>query len=308
MQNLPKTIQDQLERADAILAQQQQAPETDKAETVEQAVQPVQQEPQAQPTQQAPAAQDDVWEKRYKTLQGLFNAEVPKLQAQVKEVSSKYQEAVEKLEQLAARPKQDETPKHVPDQKDVDDFGEDLVAMVRRVAEQVLGSVAPKIDTLLAGMDKRIGALEQGLQGTTKEVAVTREQSFFDKLTKEVPDWEKINADEGFLTWLADIDPVYGQQRQTALDNAQRSLDVARVAAIFNAYRVPGKKTSNAVSKMVTPKSSSTVLPEVAGKPILTEKQVVAFYDSKRRGEYTAEEAARYEAIVNEAIAEGRVR
>lgn len=323
MANLPRAVQQQVEAAEALLAA------SNKAESVEaqtEAVAPAaeaapQNEPPAQATAPAPEpaptpapSQEDTWERRYKTLQGLFNAEVPKLQQQNKELSAKLHEAIERMDKLSqqqSKPAEPQTPQLDP--KDVENFGSDLVEMVQRQTQQVLGSVAAKLDGVVTSFEKRLVAVEQALKGTTQTVAVTAEEVFFNKLTQVVPDWEQINANEDFLAWLADVDPVYGQPRQTALTTAQQKLDVARVAAVFNAFKATLPKPNqaqNSLAKQVSPKTAASAPPAPTEKPVITQAQIQAFYKDVATGKYRGREAeaANLEALINEAIADGRVR
>lgn len=316
MATLPRQVQQQVEAAEALLAgtNQPQPTQTEAPATPEPAVQS---EPPAQPAAPAPAPQanqDETWERRYKTLQGLFNAEVPKLQTQVKDLSAKYQEAIERLENVA---KQQETQAR-PDQqatanpKDIEDFGSDLVEMVQRQTQHVLGSVAQKLDGVVANFEKRLAQVEQALKGTSQTVAMTAEEMFFSKLAQVVPDWEQINSNDAWLAWLGEADPVYGQPRQVALDAAQKSMDVNRVAAVFNAFKgtLPKTPKTNPLEKQVSPKAAASAPPVPTDKPTFTEQQIAAFYKDVALGKYRGRDAdvARTEQMINDAIADGRVR
>lgn len=314
---LPRSIQAQVEQANAVLAQANPQPQEPQAEIAPEApeVQPQTPEPTAstetpaQPTQPQP----EVWEHKYKTLQGLFNREVPTLQNQVKDLRSQLETAVARLNEAAdAKAKPSEPAAPVADPRDVENFGSDLVEMVQRTAERMFGRAASELQGQAARIEQRLAQLEHALQGTHETVAMTAEQSFFDRLTKMVPDWEQTNANDAFLAWLAEVDPVYGQPRQEALNAAQRSMNADRAAAVFKAFTTtqPSAPKPNAVAKQVSPKAAATAAPTSQTKPILTEQQVVEYYNAKRRGEYRGQEAEvqRIEAMINLAIAEGRVQ
>ena len=314
---LPRSIQAQVEQANAVLAQANPQPQEPQAEIAPEAPESQPQAPEptastetpAQPTQPQP----DVWEHKYKTLQGLFNREVPGLQNQVKDLRSQLETAVARLNEAAdAKAKPSEPAAPVADPRDVENFGSDLVEMVQRTAERMFGRAASELQGQAARIEQRLAQLEQALQGTHETVAMTAEQSFFDRLTKMVPDWEQINANDAFLAWLAEVDPVYGHPRQSALNAAQQSMNADRAAAVFKAFTAtqPAAPKPNAVAKQVSPKAAATAAPTPQTKPILTEQQVVEYYNAKRRGEYRGQEAEvqRIEAMINLAIAEGRVQ
>lgn len=314
---LPRSIQAQLEQANAVLAQANPQPQEPQAELAPEAPEAQQQAPEPTASTETPAQptqpQLDVWEHKYKTLQGLFNREVPTLQHQVKDLRTQLETAVARLNEAAdAKAKPSEPAAPVADPRDVENFGSDLVEMVQRTAERMFGRAASELQGQAARIEQRLAQLEQALQGTHETVALTAEQSFFDRLTKMVPEWEQINANDAFLAWLAEVDPVYGHPRQSALNAAQQSMNAERAAAVFKAFAAtqPSAPKPNAVAKQVSPKAAATAAPAPQTKPILTEKQVVDYYNAKRRGEYRGQEAEvqRIEAMINQAIAEGRVQ
>lgn len=318
---LPRSIQAQLEQANALLEAANKPPEApapaEPAQVADPAPEPAPAAPEPQATQEPPAQpqpQPDVWEHKYKTLQGLFNREVPTLQTKVKDLESQLQEAVARLNKAAeAQAKPAEPEKPTADPKDVENFGSDLVEMVQRVAGSMLSRAAGDLQTKAASLEQRLAQLEQALKGTTQTVAVTAEQAFFDRLTKLVPDWESVNANQAFLAWLAEIDPILGQPRQVALDAAQQTLNADRAAAVFKAFTgaQPVAPKSNPLDKQVSPKGAASAAPVAPAQPVIyTQQQVVDFYNAKRRGEFRGreKEAAQFEAEINLAIAEGRVR
>ena len=164
MANLPRAVQAQLEQADAILAGGSRTDDQPAQPAEPVAQEPATQvEPQAQETAPAPQPPTPAqppsvdYEHKFKTLQGIFNAEVPKLQQQNKELSARLQDALERMEKLAQQSKAPETQQQPTlDPKDVENFGQDLVDMVQRQTQAVLGRVAGKIDAVVADFEKRI--------------------------------------------------------------------------------------------------------------------------------------------------------
>lgn len=316
---LPKQVQAALDAADATLAATNGEPPSDATlvdlaqdgqpqhEVVEQAP------PQAETPVEPPKPQKDVWEERYKSLQGLFNQQVPELQSKVKTLQSNLDEAITRLNRASEQ--QERTPEQTPqaDPKDVENFGADLVDMVSRVAGQAIGKAAQMLDSKVAQFEKQIAQLQATVQGTTQQVAMTTEQAFFDRVTKLVPEWEQVNVDPAFLAWLSETDPVYGINRQAALQKAQDSLNADHAAAVFKAFLGPQKpavKAPDPLDKQVSPKGAATVAPTPVEAQVLTQAQITKFYDDVRRGMYRGNDAevARVEQIINTALSEGRVR
>lgn len=323
---LPAAIQAQVEQADALLAAMNAPPEAGAApEQTPAAAEPA---PQTAPTEsvvpqaetQTPAvplkpAPEETWESRYKTLHGIFNREIPTLQQTVKDLTRRL-EQTELARTEADKPKP-ESAAHKPeaDPKDVENFGSDLVDMVQRVAERTFGGVAQRVDAEVSKFAERLTALEQQLAGTTRSVAVTAEEKFFDKLGAKVPNWEAINTDPRFLEWLQVVDPVYGIPRQVALSNAREQLDAARAINVFSAFlepNIPNSPTApNPVDKQVSPRTgAANPAPVQPAQQHMTQKQISDFYNDMARRRYAGREAeaVEIERAINLAIAEGRVR
>lgn len=324
MATLPRAVQRQVEQAEALLSQANNPEPTQQAQT--QVDPPTDPAPQVEPTAQAPAPEpttaptpvpsvpEETWERKYKTLQGLFNAEVPKLQGQNKELAAKLHDAIERVEKLAQQQQAqvESPPPPSVDPKDVEDFGQDLVEMVQRQVRSIVGGMAQKLDSVVGNFDKRIAQLEHAVKGASETAAVTAEEMFFSKLASVVPDWEQLNRDERFLAWLAEVDPVYGQPRQAALSTAQQSLNAERAAAVFNAFRAqtPQPPKTDPLAKQVSPRAAATTAPTPVDKPVLTQAQIQKFYLDVAQRKYAGREAEMQQAelTINQAIAEGRVR
>jgi len=318
---LPKQVQAALDAADLALAEANGEPPTsqDQAEPVQDVADPFASQSNPEPqvsveeTPPAPQPKDDVWQARYLSLKGIFEKEVPQLQHQVKVLQSDLSTAVERLNRASEQKEQTPEQPQVADPRDVENFGADLVDMVSRVASQAIGRASQVLDAKIAQFESQIAQLSDAMKGTTQQVAVTAEQSFFDRVTKLVPTWEQTNADPSFLAWLAEVDPVYGMNRQAALDRARSELNAEQAAAVFNAYLGPKKaapKGPDPLDKHVSPRSASTAAPApITDKPVITQAQVTAFYDAERRGAYRGNEAEflRLEGIINAALAEGRI-
>lgn len=326
MTTLPRNIQAQVEAADAYLAQADQALNSAPAQTLEDMAQSAPPAPETappvnvllqaqaspEPLTPAPTPTENVWEQKYKTLQGLFNREMPVLQSQVKSLAAENQQLNFKLKDTDRARQDDEPTAPAANPQDVDLFGADLVEMVNRVAQSVLGSTAQKVSTAVAAFDQRLQQLEHAAQGTAQSIAVSAEQAFFDRLTKLVPQWEEVNANPAFLSWLGDTDPVYGTARQTALDAAQRAMNPDRAAQVFLAFAPPSPAAAkpNALEKQASPRATAGTAPTGNDKPMVTQKQITDFYADMSRNKYRGRqaEAEQMEKVINLAIAEGRVR
>lgn len=314
---LPQRVQKQLDQADALLKQinapepapapsaaPDSTPAPVAADAAPPAPAPVEPAPAPAPTPPVPSALEQEFnelQQRYRSLQGIHRSkdeQIAHLQAE--------------MLQLQERMKAPETrPEPAIDPNDAETFGADLVNMVKRVAETMFGAAAK-------AFDDRIRAVESRLEGTHNVVARTAEEVFYDRLGAQVPDYKAVNVDQGFLSWLAQTDPVYGVPRQEALNNAAAALDVDRVANVFKAYKAtlapapaPAPRAQASLEKQIAPSGAASAPPPAAagGKPLHTVAEVQAFYRAVQSGQFRGrdEEAARMEAMFNAALAEGRI-
>lgn len=279
------------------------------AETPVEAAEPAEQEVKPAP---APAQEPEgkVWEHRYKTLQGLHNQQMADMKSRLKDRDRQMadlQKQVAELQVTKAAP--------TVDQKDVETFGEDLIAAVQRVVDARLGATGAQVDS-------RFAQVESQLQGATSAAAQTAEMLFLERLGGLVPDYQEINLDQGFLDWLAESDEVYGVPRQDALDRAAGSLDAQRVARVFQAYKATlapvaqptdpqVRSPKSQLEKQVAPRASSSPSPQApAPKRSYSAADVQKFYDDVAKGRYAyrQDEMNREEAAINAALAEGRIR
>ena len=235
---LPRQVEEQLKEIEAYEKQLQTAA-TDPAPAVSTPA------PAAQPTDPAPApaavtdpapavpapapapAEEPKWEQRYKTLKGMYDADVPRLYAQVKELT-------DAIAQLQARPAPAPAPapageKLVTDE-DVQAFGEDLIAVQRKVAREVAAEFRPELDAVKAENAK----LREQLGQTGAQVA---EASFDQRLHRLVPDFAALNDDPRWIAWLDEVDPLLRGPRRIVAQEALNRGDAEGVAHYVDLFR-----------------------------------------------------------------------
>lgn len=246
---------------------------------------------------------------KYKTLQGMYNAEVPRLHQQNRELSQR----VQQMEQLLAslNTQKEASAKAAPvvekyiSEADVAEYGDSLDVM-RRVSREELNPVASR----LARIEETLQALQSNvvpqIQAVSKRQAASAEQQFWADLTSAVPDWREVNDNQEFQTWLLETDPLTGIARQTYLEEAQRQLDARRVANFFGAWMNTTGRASVAQSagrasapkseleKQVTPgRSRNTGTPAANKGKVWTPQDITKFFDDVRAGRYAGREQER---------------
>lgn len=274
-------------------------------------------EPVTDPVASAPApapspTPDSVWEQRYKTLQGIHQAEKRQIGQAQQALAEKVETLTAQLQELAAaRTSAEPQTKPQMNPEDVERFGSDLVEMVQRGAAATIAATTKSFSDTVARLETRLGALEQAVTGVHKQTTETREEQFYTTLSKLVPDWENINASEEFLAWLAEVDPVYGVQRQVGLTAAHQSLRADHAANVFEAFK-SSRKPKQDTSLMVAPRGTGgSPTPTAPTTPVVvTQREIQQFFHDVARGKYAGREAeaVRREAEINAAVAAGRVK
>jgi hypothetical protein len=262
---------------------------------------------------------------KYKTLQGMYNAEVPRLHQQNKELGQRLQQMEQLLASLSAQstgapPAQPTATKLVSD-KDVEEYGDSLDVM-RRVSREEIGPLHGRLEQIEGMLRQMQTNVVPQVQAVAQRQQVTAEEKFWADLTVLEPTFREINANEQFQSWLLEADPLTGITRQTYLDDAQRALDASRVSNFFRAWRdltgqadvaqsnnraaaateleqqvAPGR--SRGGSAAATPASPKTYSP----------KDIQKFFDDVRSGKYKGRDAdrARIERDIFAAQRENRI-
>lgn len=329
---LPQQVQDQVdeaERLQAELAVEQPAPEPPAPAEVP-APEPVAPAPET-PVAPAPAAESEAtWQQRYQTLQGMFKAEVPRLRTEVQELKDALTVATTKLTQLAQQPPQEpKAPEAKAGAKDAEEFGSDLVEMVRR---QAVDAARAEFQGEISSLKALNKDLEDKLASVSDRQGNTARSTYFADLAKVVPDYEQVNEDPLFLAWLNEEDVLSGEKRQEYLNRAFGAMDVQRTAKLFGAFKdslktepvivppTPVVETpvvteltpAQRLERQVAPRTSaaSAPIPPDNGQKIWSMSEIEGFYRDVTKGEFKdkPQEQARIEADIDRAVAEGRLK
>ena len=245
---------------------------------------------------------------KYKTLQGMYNAEVPRLHQQNRDMQQRLQQMEQLLASVSAS-KPVDAPTSAPQQtyvteKDVEDYG-DSIDVMRKVSREELAAVTQR----LAHIEGLLNQMQQNVvpqvQAVAKQQAASVEQQFWSDLTATVPNWRSVNDNPDFQTWLLETDPLTGLARQTYLEDAQRALDARRVSNFFRTWLESNGQASVAQSagrvsaqseleKQVTPgRSRATGTPQTGKGRTYTPEDITKFFNDVRSGQYKGREAER---------------
>ena len=336
---VPKKVKEQAEKAKQLhaevygpkdgkkeepqLEKEQTTPEAEPEKAQEQVAEPKQEPEKAQepPQQQDEAA---VWKHKYETLQGKYSAEVPRLHRELKELRAELANMQQTVVDMKAKEVEveepQETAKRLLDDSDIEDYGEDLIDVIKRAAKE---EFLPELEKLREENEQ----LKQQLSGVSHAVVESARDKLLKTLDNEVPNWKDINTDDEFLNWLEGVDLFSGMRRHDLLLQAYEQNDAPRVVAFFKEFikeqTTLAQPAPQAATELRQPKvdMESLVAP---GKPsgvesqsgaqtderVWTQSDIAAFYRDARRGVYKGRESEKkaIEREIMKAVSEGRVR
>lgn len=276
--------------------------------------------PESPPVEQGGDNQDD-WQQKYQTLQGMYNADVPRLNAQVQELTQRGQQ----MEQLVATMQAVPAPTPEPvapvsslTDDEVEEYGESIDIM-RKVSQEVAGHYQQQLSSMQDRINELQGTVVPRVEQIANQQAQSAEQSFWSSLQSTVPNWREVNDSEAFQSWLLETDPLSGLTRQTYLDDAQRNMDVTRVASFFQSWQSatgasvaqPNRTASNSELEMqVTPgKGRTSGAPQSGGAKTYTPQDITKFFEKVRTGGFKGNEKERdaIERDIFAAQSDGRI-
>lgn len=125
--------------------------------------------------------------------------------------------------------------------------------------------------------------------------------------------WRRINDDPAFLTWLSEIDPLFGRKRHEALRQAYDLGDGTRCAHIFKAFltgQIPSRQRTTEQLPFENRRQPRITARELERRPgerarMWRRSQIAEFYQDVRRGLYDQREAEKLR-IENEIAAAAR--
>jgi hypothetical protein len=271
-------------------------------------------ENQADQVEQADDPEDDVpddkefkdlrkFKDRYLTLKGKYDAEVPRLAAEVKELR-KLQDEFVKLKEQASSQTKPVVEEVDPLAKLEEEYGSDLANILREAIDRRVDS---KIKPVLETTEERVASVEDTQYKAAQE-------SFKAYLDDKVGGWRDLweGKDSAFGEFLETTDPTglytYGDLANHYVEN----WDADRLVTLFNLYKqgntpqpVVQKEPSPQKTSMIAPsRTTSQPTPNIGEKRIWTQADVEDFQRRDRKGQ--ADQTEWNDLL--QALAENRIR
>jgi len=263
------------------------------------------------------------WEKRFQTVQGMFDAEVRPLRDQNKVLLAQVQTMQEQIASLQKPEVKQPAKERLVSEKDVAEYGVELIDVQRRVAQEVFNEHVVPLQEEIRRRDTEIKELVQALNKTDNAVNT---MSFEQRLALAVPDFNQINADPVWIAYLEEPDPYTGEPRRVFAEFAYNNGLVDKVKQVVTHFKSTiGQKPNTPTAeeteraqrqaeldRQITPtrtNSQPTTTPSVNTR-MYTEQNMVDGFAQVRKlnaaGKY--DDAAKLEAELSLAYMENRVR
>ncbi len=303
----------------------QQQPEADAKTEAEASKENQEREARQEPDSRKESRSDEDsrtdWKAKYLTLQGMYNADVPRLNKELKEAKARMDELAGKLKQQGENDKAQQRETAAADlQKTLSDsLGPEVADVIVKMMD---GRMEGRLDALQQAVNQNLEPVKQQADQAASTSAQTR---FEAALAAQVPDWRSIDSSEGFQQWLAEQAPLTGKTRQDLIVAAYQEGDVDRVAKFFESYRAEhapaagnrnrtggvanaDQGASDPLAEQEVPSRASSGAPNDGDKPTFTKAQVQQFYKDVSLGKIPPAKAAEMEAQIVAAGSEGRIR
>jgi hypothetical protein len=315
---LPRQVEAQLRELEALekqLAEGQNPAPADPEPTPAEPPQDSQPQPaepkpvEPTPTPTEPVVAEEKWEQKYKTLKGMYDAEVPRLHADLRDLKAQVDSLRKASETKPVEPAKPKAAEKLVTDADVEAFGQDLIEVQRKVAREVAAEFRGELDAMRVENEK----LREQLTSTGTQVS---EASFEQRLYRMVPDFEAVNADPKWIAWLNEVDPLLRAPRSSVAQQAFNRGDaegVAHYVAMFKQTVAPVEQRADKTEELerqLQPNRGATSAPPTSQKgKVYTNADIEKMFrkaaDLGTKGQSDA--AKKLEAEIDAAFMEGRV-
>lgn len=326
---LPRAVQAKIDEANRIQAElsgSAEAPVVENAEMPVEIAEPAVTEPeQLEPPLEATTPSVD-WEHKYKSETGQFKAAAERANQAAREAWEQVRSLQGSVEELRQRLDQKPAPAPEPElpgitNADVEALGSETVEFVQRAVAKAL-SDAEKVRRI--EMQALYRALEETrghVGGVEQHVVQSAEHMYRQELVRLIPDLDALVAHPAFEQWRNEEEGFSGYARAHFLalaHNAHNAQQVSKILSAFRSVVTPqaaapaAAPTQNAeLQRQLSPpksKAQSATTGNTAQAKVWTDKEITKFYADKVARRYTDEQAARIQADIDSAVADGRVR
>jgi uncharacterized coiled-coil protein SlyX len=321
---LPKQVQKQLEEVEELekALQAQLNPEAvqdtdpEELETGVEVTDQAEEVPEPEEVEPADTSSTDVaddFKQKYSSLLGKYDAEVPRLHQQVRQLTEEMEALRQKETAKQVEPTKPKKKVSLVTDEDRAEFGEELLDVQRRIAKEVSQEYEDRFEQ----QEAVIQSLQDKIAETGSQVG---EVGFSQRLAQLVPDFNQVDNDERWMAWLNEHDPMLRGPRRVQAQTAFDEGDAQAIADYVKLWKnslpeakaeKPNRKSE--LEKQVAPNgSANSVRTQSATQNTkqYSPREVDAAWTKVRvlntNGKYG--EAEKLEAELTAAYMEGRVR
>ncbi len=281
-----------------------------KEETKEEVKEEVVEEVKEEVPVQKETPKEDNWEQKYRTIEGKYRAEVPRLNSEVnqwKEYATSLSQRITELES-AAKTNPTKEPAQDADIQALETDYPDFAKVLKKLQEEHKAEIASLRKEIETGVTADIKSVKEDVQ-------VSR-QDRFDLAMRSIvgSDWKEIDTDPEFIAWLNDTIPYTKITKLQYLQDAARNFDVETVSNFFLGFKETKKEPvieiePDKLSKFTAPpRSTGTSVPKTGGQTGLTRVQYEKFMNPRYKfnpADWGGKTESQMEALFDVAIQKG---
>lgn len=240
---------------------------------------------------------DDIeyWRQRAKVLAGLFEKERKDRSADQDRQEEQLREIREQLrtnqqQQPASPSKIDVSSYFTPEQ--IEQYGEDQCRTLAEVASRAAR------EQVQAAVQAELQPIRESQTNAAERDKRAKQQAFISALAAHVPDYESVDATDGWKLWLTEEDPASGIQRQELLNRHVNAGNAPMVARLFDAYKAtlasPAAPPIAPANRAGPP--AAPPVQQVAARGYPSKDEIRDFYKRAAIGKVKEQERADFEA------------
>lgn len=247
------------------------------------------------------------WKERYLSLKGKYDAEVPRLSHELKELKESLTATISRNEDELKKKEREKEEDELKAFQET--YGEDFTEKVKKLIEKQV--------------EERISPYKEEIEAVKEDQTKKAQNDFMRELDSKATGWRELwsGKDAGFSEFLKQTDPsgLYTYQELITMYNT--AWDADKLSKVFNIYleqKNPTKEKQNQTrstkelkvpDNLTNPSRSTTVTtPQDKSKKIWSESDIAKFMHEERMGKYSAEDAEKIWDDILSAPMEGRVR
>lgn len=255
---------------------------------------------------------------RLKTIAGRAESDRKRAREAIDQLNQRI-EQIQRQQATQPKPTQGTKPLQLS-QAEIDDYGEDFIGMVQRIAQHTV--------------EGRIAPISQEVDRQARTVTVQQNQSMHQQMNTLYPDWQRMNEDERFIEWTRLPDPYSGAIRGELLQEAWNAGDARRVLAFFQGFiseeaalnpagggrppapapaapsnGAPAPAPPLSLTSLAAPGGARSASPAPAEKRMYTTADITRFYTEVAAGKWRGrdQERAAMDMDIHQAQHEGRI-